>query len=192
MPVENPRITVARREGTIRVVVGPIRDTQAWIAGLFIAATVTVAVVTGVSAVQRAAQGSRVSLSGLIIVSIFAAMLALLSLDVLWRLFGHEEIVADPTETTVALRLLAFRRKNSFHTSEIRNVDWSERQMMWLRGTRRSLVVYLAGRRIELRSQLSLPEANHLSREIWPMIRELQRTAKGGGYRGSSPPTPAP
>ena len=92
--------------------------------------------------------------------------------------------MANTIETTVTLRLLAFRRRTSFRTSEIGNIDWGGRQLMWLRGTRRCLVVDVAGRRVEMRSQLSLPEANHLSSEIWPMIQELQRTAKVESYRG--------
>jgi len=184
IPTENGRITVERRDGMMRVVVGPVRDAQAWIAGLFLAATMTGAILTAARVVPRGGQNASLSVAGVIIVLLAVVVFALLALDVLWRLFGQEEIVANTTETTVTLRLLAFRQRTSFRTSEIGNIDWGGRKLMWLRGTRRCLVVKVAGRRVEMRSQLSLPEANHLSGEIWPTIQELQRSAKGGGYRG--------
>lgn len=186
------RIRCERHEGMIRVVVRPVRDTHAWVAGLIITIATTVGVVTGVPAVESATHGNGRNLAGMIVVALgFVGMTVLLSRDVLWGLFGHEEVAANASETTITTRLLVFRIRRSLQTLAITNVDWAERPMKWARGSRRRLFVQLGSRRVELRSDLSLPEANYLAKEIWPLIQELQRAVKDGSYRGGGR-TPAP
>jgi hypothetical protein len=89
------RITVQQQERSISVVVGPIRDAKRGSLGSSSQRRVAVAVVTGGSVVRHLAERAPGSLADVILVAAisaaFVAMLAFLSVDVLWRLSGNEE-----------------------------------------------------------------------------------------------------
>lgn len=74
--------------------------------------------------------------------------------------------------------LLAFRRRWTAPTREIRDLTWFERPPKWPRGAKRSLVVKLGDRSLELRSQLSLREAIGVTEDAWPAIQDLQRIGR--------------
>lgn len=186
MSINAPRIKIERGERKFRVVVGSAGGMHAWLLATFLFATTSIGGFTLARACRVGIVGSA-GLSQLLVISLVTVLLGVgivtIGYRVVWQLFGSEEIVATPELTTIVSRALVFGRRLTVKTSEIKRVDWTDVPLQWVRGWRRSFFVEMDGSRIELRSQLSLVEANQLRIEIWESIHSLQQRVEERGYR---------
>jgi hypothetical protein len=191
------RIRIERDGEAYRVVVGPVRDAQAWFAAVVTLVTGGIGLYILVSATGKAIAGpgpgplvwSRARDATETIAFAFALMAALVlsARDVAWRLFGREEIHARSDRTTVTAVVLGVRRARSFRTAGILRVDWVQQRMKWVRGTRRNLAFDVGEGRIQLRSQLSLGEAEFLARAMRSAVDDLHRVEGCEAYRRQEP-----
>lgn len=186
MSINAPHIKIERGERKFRVVVGSAGGMHAWLLATFLFATTSIGGFTLARACRVGIVGSA-GLSQLLVISLVTVLLGVgivtIGYRVVWQLFGSEEIVATPELTTIASRALVFGRRLTVKTSEIKRVDWTDVPLRWVRGWRRSFFVEVDGSRIELRSHLSLVEANQLRVEIWESIHSLQQRVEERGYR---------